>query len=36
MEMESIYFNYFLRNVDGLVCIFKCILYLYVILLIYF
>lgn len=28
MEMESIHFNYSLRNVDGLACISKCILYL--------
>lgn len=33
MEMESIHFNYSLRNVDGLACISKCILYLYLILL---
>lgn len=25
MEMESIHFNYSLRNVDGLACISKCI-----------
>lgn len=31
--MESIHFNYSLRNVDGLACISKCILYLYLILL---